>query len=97
MPWAIRLSDDEAQRIGANDWARSRMAELGAALARDRSGARVLPMIEVARNLQCVFLDDDGLCGLHKRFGHAFIPAVCQAFPIEFILKLRRFGGEGAL
>lgn len=85
MPWAIRLSDDEAGRIGANDWARSRMAEQGASLARDRSGARVLPMIEVGRNLQCVFLDDDGLCGLHRRSGHAFIPAVCQSFPFEFI------------
>lgn len=84
MPWAIRLTDDEAQRIGANEWARSRMAECGATIGRDRSGAPVLPMLEVARNLQCVFLDDDGLCGLHKRFGHGFIPAVCQSFPFEF-------------
>ncbi|MCC6355375.1 MAG: YkgJ family cysteine cluster protein [Verrucomicrobiae bacterium] len=85
MPWAIRLGDDEAGRIGSNEWARSRMAEMGAELRRDRSGARVLPMIDRDRHLQCVFLDDDGLCGLHKRSGHAFIPAVCQAFPFEFI------------
>lgn len=85
MPWAIRLSDDEADRIKSNEWAPSRMAEFGASLARDRSNHIVLPMREVNRRLQCAFLDDDNLCGLHKRFGHAFIPSVCQTFPFEFI------------
>jgi lysine-N-methylase len=31
-----------------------------------------------------VFLDDDDLCSLHKRHGHAFLPAPCQAFPFGF-------------
>lgn len=85
MPWAIRMSAEEAARYQDNDWARARLRAAGAALSRDRSGHFVLPMIEVERRLQCVFLDDDGLCGLQKQFGHAFIPAVCQAFPFEFV------------
>src|SRR5690606_2175012 len=44
------------------------------------------------RRLQCVFLDDDGLCSVQKRSGHAAIPRSCQAFPFGFVR-----GEEGAL
>lgn len=46
--------------------------------------AGVLPMREENEKLVCLFLDDDLLCSLHKRHGHEFIPAPCQAFPFGF-------------
>lgn len=45
----------------------------------------VLPMREKDRRLQCVFLDDDMLCSMQKRFGHEYIPKSCQAFPFGFV------------
>lgn len=44
-----------------------------------------LPMIEKDRQLQCVFLDEDLLCGLQKRHGHESLPPACQAFPFGFL------------
>lgn len=41
-------------------------------------------MREENEKLACVFLDDDLLCSLHKKHGHEFIPAPCQAFPFGF-------------
>lgn len=85
MPWAIRMTDEEVARYRGNDWARRRMDALGATLAK-QGGHFVLPMIEVDKRLQCIFLDEDHLCGLQKQLGHEGIPAVCQTFPFEFVL-----------
>lgn len=41
-------------------------------------------MREENEKLACLFLDDDLLCSLHKKHGHEFIPAPCQAFPFGF-------------
>lgn len=65
------MSDDEA---------RERLGWRGEAILR----AGILPMREKDEKLACVFLDDDLLCSLHKKHGHAFIPAPCQAFPFGF-------------
>jgi len=39
---------------------------------------------------RCVFLDDENLCRLHKRFGEKAKPLACRVFPFTFSLK----GGE---
>ena len=31
-----------------------------------------------------MFLDDDMLCSMQKRFGHEYLPRTCQAFPFAF-------------
>jgi hypothetical protein len=52
-------------------------------------------MRERAGELSCVFLDEDDLCSLHKRHGHAFLPRACQAYPFGVAQDER--GAEVAL
>lgn len=81
LPWSIRFSSEEAKRYLEDPWVRERAgSEAAQVIARG-----VLPMLEKDRRLQCVFLDDDLLCSLQKRFGHDFIPRSCQAFPFGFV------------
>lgn len=81
MPWSIRFSSEEAQRYLSEPWVRERVGDEGAAIL----GQGVLPVREHDRRLQCLFLDDDMLCSLQKRFGHEYIPRACQAFPFGFV------------
>lgn len=79
-PWGIPVTPEEQQRILGDDDARFRLNERAEAVLR----AGILPMRESERKLVCVFLDDDLLCSLHKKHGHSFIPAPCQAYPFGF-------------
>jgi lysine-N-methylase len=79
--WGIPVSEEERERILADEGARFRLGDRGAAILR----AGVLPMREREGRLACLFLDEeDLLCSLHKQHGHEFIPAACQAFPFGF-------------
>lgn len=81
VPWNIRFSAEETERFIAEPWIKERAGDEGMrVLARG-----VLPMREHDRRLQCVFLDEDLLCGLQKQFGHSYIPRSCQAFPFGFV------------
>ncbi|WP_437577428.1 YkgJ family cysteine cluster protein [Sorangium sp. So ce887] len=81
LPWNIRFSSDEARRYLAEPWVRERAGDEGALVI----SRGVLPMREKDHRLQCVFLDDDMLCSMQKRFGHEYIPKSCQAFPFGFV------------
>jgi lysine-N-methylase len=81
LPWRVRLEDDEARRYLADPWVIERAGPDGAQII--ARGA--LPMREVDRRLECVFLDGDGLCSLQKREGHGHLPRSCQAFPFAFV------------
>lgn len=78
--WGIPVTTEECERIMSDDAARERLGWRGEAILR----AGILPMREKDEKLACVFLDDDLLCSLHKKHGHAFIPAPCQAYPFGF-------------
>ncbi len=78
--WGIPVTEEECDRIMSDDSARERLGWRGEEILR----AGVLPMREKDEKLACVFLDDDLLCSLHKKHGHTFIPAPCQAFPFGF-------------
>lgn len=81
VPWAIKFSNEEAERYVNEPWVQERAGDEGLhVLARG-----VLPMREHERRLQCIFLDDDQLCALQKQFGHRYIPRPCQAFPFGFV------------
>lgn len=75
--WGIQLLPEEAERIARDPQA---VARLTAEAPRILAGGQ-LPMRERAGELSCVFLDEDDLCSLHKRHGHAFLPRACQAYP----------------
>ena len=80
VPWNIRFSEEEIQRFVAEPWVRKRAGADGLKIL----SSGVLPMRDHDRRLQCVFLDDDGLCGMQKKFGHEYIPRSCQSFPFGF-------------
>lgn len=75
--WGIALSHDEAERIARDPDAVARLS--GSAPHILAQGQ--LPMRERGGELVCVFLDADELCSLHKKHGHDFLPAACQAYP----------------
>ena len=81
LPWSIRFSSEEAARYLSDPWVRERAGAEGLQVI-ERG---VLPMREKDRRLQCVFLDDDMLCGMQKHAGHGYIPRSCQAFPFGFV------------
>jgi lysine-N-methylase len=81
LPWRARLGDEEARRYLADPWVRERAGDEGARVLERRA----LPMREVDRRLECLFLDGDGLCSLQKRYGHGHLPRTCQAFPFGFV------------
>jgi len=83
VPWSIRFSAEETARYVAEPWIHARLS----AEAMDVLERGVLPMREKDRRLQCVFLDDDMLCSMHKQFGHAYIPRSCQSFPFGFVAR----------
>lgn len=81
LPWAIKFSSEEVDRYLAEPWVQERAQVEGLnVLARG-----ILPMREHERRLQCIFLDDDQMCGMQKQFGHSYIPRACQAFPFGFM------------
>ena len=81
VPWSIRFSEEETARYAGEPWVRERIGDKAMKVL----AGGVLPMREHERRLQCVFLDDDMLCSMHKQFGHEYIPRSCQSFPFGFV------------
>jgi lysine-N-methylase len=81
VPWSIRFGPEETERFLADPWITLRVGEEG----RRVLAKGMLPQREHERRLQCVFLDEDELCSLHKRYGHEYLPRGCQAFPFGFL------------
>jgi lysine-N-methylase len=84
--WGTPVTPEECERILSDDDARFRLGERGSAILR----AGVLPMREKDEQLACMFLDDDMLCSLHRKHGHEFLPATCQAYPFGFSMNEKR-------
>lgn len=81
LPWGIRFGEEERARYLAEPFVIERAGPAGLAVL----GRGLLPTRMEDRRLQCVFLDEDELCSLQKRFGHAYLPRPCQAFPFGFV------------
>ncbi len=79
--WGIPVSPEVAHGILSDEELRKRL--VGRAPGVLAGGT--LPMIERDGQLQCVLLDDDHLCALHKRLGHEALPSACQAYPFGFL------------
>lgn len=90
-PWGIPVAPEVAHVALQDPELRTRL--VGRAPGVLAGGT--LPMVEKDRQLQCVFLEDDLLCGLQKRHGHEALPRACQAYPFGFIQNDR--GEEIAL
>lgn len=85
MPWRILVSSGEKDRLLRLDWVRERLASAGARFMETSGALFALPVVERNRMLDCLFLDADGLCSIHKREGVAATPTTCRTFPFSFI------------
>lgn len=81
QPWSSRVEPERIPRLLAEPLVRERVGAEGLSVL---SGG-ILPMREKNGILECVFLDEDERCSLHKQFGHDFLPRGCQAFPFGFV------------
>ncbi len=80
--WAIDIDPRTQRRFRTLDdplW-RRRFRE-GTTQIRDRAGKR--RVIRLREDGTCPFLEE-GLCGIHKRFGPAALPETCRLFPRKF-------------
>jgi lysine-N-methylase len=84
--WGIPVAPEVAHTILQDEELRKRL--VGRAPGVLAGGT--LPMVERNGELQCVLLDDDDLCALHKRHGHAALPSACQAYPFGFVKNERQ-------
>ena len=58
--------------------------ELFVSLTTDKAEGEVV--LCPSRNGRCIFVDADGLCEIHRRFGSAAKPHICRTFPFLFTL-----------
>lgn len=84
--WGIPVAPEVAHTILQDEELRRRL--VGRAPGVLAGGT--LPMVERNGELQCVLLDDDDLCALHKRHGHTALPSACQAYPFGFVKNERQ-------
>jgi lysine-N-methylase len=83
--WSIRITGEERDRFMGEEWIRERLAGHGLAMEEPKPGLFQIPMRAVGGIRQCVFLDDDQLCSIHRRHGHDFLSATCKSFPFMFL------------
>ncbi len=82
--WRIEVESADRDRILAHDWAAESPRLQGVQLFEEqRLPGRSEPVVQTAQiDGQCVFLEGDGLCLIHKVMGLEAKPAVCQGFPL---------------
>lgn len=44
-----------------------------------------MPMVPKNHEMQCLFLDEDNLCSIHRHQGFNALPSVCKSYPFQFI------------
>lgn len=84
LPGRVTLLPEEHERLAGLPWVKERLRGLGV-LFEQRKGVIQMPAVEVNRLRQCAFLDDDGLCSIHKREGVEATPLTCRTFPFGFV------------
>ncbi len=84
--WRIQVTPEEKERILAHDWARHDPQLAGRELIEERRSVDQKGAIETLAQIDghCVFLQDDGLCLIHKTLGAEVKPQPCRTFPFLF-------------
>ena len=92
--WRVEVTRAERDRLLAHDWAAENPRLGGVRLFDEqRLPGHFQPVIQTAHDLgQCVFLDDDNLCIIHKALGEDAKPATCRRFPLVI-----GYGGDGPM
>lgn len=87
MPWKILVTEAEKKRFEAQEWIQQRLAAHHAVFEPVSEGIYRIPALERNRRMECLFLDEDGLCSQVKQHGREFWSRTCKAFPFDFIDK----------
>ncbi len=85
MPWVTVITREEKERLESREWIQEQLRTHGTELKPHGPNDFKLPMLERHRRLECLFLDEDGLCSIHRKEGHEFLATSCQMFPFEFV------------
>lgn len=78
----IEITAEERQRILSQNWTAKDGTPTGEALFESHAGKRL--GIAHQADGACVFLNEQGLCRIHAKFGEAAKPLACRVFPFAF-------------
>jgi lysine-N-methylase len=83
---AIEVTEEERQRILAQGWTASDGTPTGEALFEWHAGLPWAKRYRLAHQADgaCVFLNEQGLCRIHAKFGEAAKPLACRIYPYAF-------------
>lgn len=81
--FAILITEEDKARIETQGWTSEDLAlKRGQALFTKRGGEYQLAHRD---NGHCVFLQDDGLCRIHAKFGEPAKPLACRMYPFKLV------------
>ena len=83
QPWDTRIEPEKAEAVKAHDWSvnHPRLSGRELVVPRKLAKRRYLALTK-GQGTRCVFLDDDGLCIIHKELGPEAKPDGCLQFPM---------------
>ncbi len=80
----VPLNLADAERLRSQQWGNEPEFENTRLTVRHRAAASSLRLAH-RDDGACVFLNEDGLCRIHSKFGVEAKPSVCQTFPLQLI------------
>lgn len=83
--YQVTVTDEERERIASQGWdADPRYAGIPLFI---RGGTRRHPVyrMNVRADNTCIFLNEDGRCRIHEKFGSAAKPLACRIYPFVFV------------
>lgn len=83
---AIEVTEEERQRILSQGWTTNDGTPTGNALFERHAGPPWAKRFQLAHQADgaCVFLNEQGLCRIHAKFGEAAKPLACRIYPYAF-------------
>lgn len=81
----IAITEDEKQRIDRQKWTEKDGISESVAVVEKNSDSKTRPWrLGHQKDGACVFLQDDGLCRIHAKFGEEAKPLACRLYPYAF-------------
>src|SRR6476619_6180165 len=83
--YEVIVTDAERERIAAQGWAGDPAVPPGPLFVRTGSRRGGLYRLNSKPDGACIFLQDNGMCRIHAKFGSAAKPLACQVYPDVFV------------